>query len=359
MRYALSMASRSLGISWPNPSVGCVIVNEGEVVGKGCTQQGGRPHAEAIALSMAGKKAQKSTMYVTLEPCCHHGQTAPCTENIIKSGVSKIFIATLDFDTRVNGKGIKDLKESGMEVHVGLLKEEAEELNEGFFKSLIQKKPFVTLKLAASIDGKIATSTGSSKWITGEESRKNSHYLRARNDAIMVSSSTILSDNPELSCRLPGMESYSPVKVILDSKRRVSINSKVFNSKYNSTIIIYTSEELTKKKNVEALKKGINVFRVNQSKNYDGLDLDEVLRSLSDFGITRLMVESGMKLSSRLILESLVDKLVLYRSSSIIGNDGLPFISFMGVKNIKNTINYRRVSSKVIDKDVLEVYTSD
>ncbi|MBT3397327.1 MAG: bifunctional diaminohydroxyphosphoribosylaminopyrimidine deaminase/5-amino-6-(5-phosphoribosylamino)uracil reductase RibD, partial [Alphaproteobacteria bacterium] len=216
MRSALALAQRGLGQVWPNPSVGCVLVKDGHPIGRGWTQPGGRPHAETEALARAGDRARGATAYVTLEPCAHHGETPPCAAALVEAGVAKVVVACRDPDTRVNGGGIDALKSAGIDVVEGVLETDAIDLNIGFFTRVQSDRPMVTLKLAASIDGRIATSAGKSKWITGPGARAHGHGLRARHDAVLVGAGTVNADDPELTCRLPGMTGRSPVRVILE-----------------------------------------------------------------------------------------------------------------------------------------------
>ena len=216
MRHALTLAERALGRTAPNPAVGCVIVSrDGHVVGRGRTQDGGRPHAEAVALTQAGDAATGATAYVTLEPCAHHGQTPPCAEALANAGIARVVASVEDPDPRVKGKGFAMLRAAGVEVVTGLLEKETTELNAGFFLRITENRPLVTLKIAQSEDGKTARA-GDDKWITGEEARRFSHLLRAKHDAILIGVGTALADDPELTCRLPGLEKYSPLRVVLE-----------------------------------------------------------------------------------------------------------------------------------------------
>src|SRR5689334_20006331 len=213
MRAALALARRGLGTVWPNPAVGCVIVSDGRVVGRGWTQPGGRPHGETEALRRAGEAARRATAYVSLEPCCHWGKTPPCVDALIAAGVRRVVVALEDPDPRVAGRGIARLRDAGVEVETGVCTEEAAEINAGFFCRLRLGRPLVTLKLATSLDGRIATRSGESQWITGPPARERSHLLRATHDAILVGTETVIADDPQLTCRLPGLADRSPVRV--------------------------------------------------------------------------------------------------------------------------------------------------
>jgi len=227
MALALRLAGRGLGSTWPNPAVGCVVVKAGRIVGRGWTRPGGRPHAETEALRRAGEAALGATVYVSLEPCAHYGRTPPCTMALIQAGVRRVVAATLCPDKRVDGQGLAQLRQAGVEVELGLLRPEAEALNAGFFLKERAGRPLVTLKLATSQDGRIATRTGMSQWLTGEPARARGHWLRASHDAIMIGSGTALADDPALTCRLPGLEVRSPVRVVLDRRLRLPPTSRL------------------------------------------------------------------------------------------------------------------------------------
>ena len=221
MRAALAMGRRGLGNTWPNPAVGCVILKDGHVVGRGWTQAGGRPHAETEALARAGEAARGATAYVTLEPCCHWGKTPPCADALIAAGLSRVVAAVEDPDPRVAGAGLARLRAAGLSVESGVCEAEAAELNAGFFQRVHTGRPLVTLKLAASLDGRIAAASGESRWITGEIARERVHLLRAEHDAVLVGTGTALADDPQLTCRLPGMASRSPVRIVMDRDLRL------------------------------------------------------------------------------------------------------------------------------------------
>src|SRR5215472_5862967 len=227
MRSALALARRGLGNTWPNPSVGCIVVNHGRVVGRAVTAPGGRPHAEPAALDIAGPAARGATVYVTLEPCCHWGRTPPCTDALAKVGVARVVIGTRDPDPRVDGAGIARLREAGIAVDEGVLRDEADAVVAGFRSRVRLGRPLVTLKLASTLDGRIATSTGESRWITGDAARRVTHALRGRADAVMVGVGTVLADDPELTCRLPGFRSTPMVRVVADSHLRTSLTAKL------------------------------------------------------------------------------------------------------------------------------------
>ncbi len=304
MHYALRLAERQLGQVWPNPAVGCVIVQDGEIVGIGNTQPGGRPHAETQALAMAGERARGSTLYVSLEPCNHHGQTPPCTEAIIEAGISRVLIACADPDPRVAGSGMAALQAADIEVRIGLAEEAARALNEGFFRRITQQRPLVTVKLATSADGKMAYDKQSPpfiaeegpRWITAAHARAYSHLLRARHDAILTGIGTVLADDPLLTCRLPGLAHRSPVRVVLDRQGRLPAESRLMHSREIAPL-----------------------WPMDASAG----ELPAVLTELAGRGITRLLVEAGPSLTTAFLASGLVDWVYWFEAPLVIGDGGL------------------------------------
>ena len=333
MALALRLAERGLGQTWPNPAVGCVIVRDGRIVGRGWTQPGGRPHAEAEALDRAGAEALGAIAYISLEPCAHYGRTPPCTMALLHAGVRRVVIAARDPDPRVDGKGLAQLRQAGVEVSEGVLRSEAEALNEGFFLRIRKGRPLVTLKLASSLDGRIATRTGASRWITGAEARARAHLLRATHDAIMVGSGTALADDPELTCRLPGLEGRSPVRVVLDGRLRLPASARLVRSAPEVPLWLITSEA-TPAGRVRALQaKGAKVERV-AADDRGRLDLHQALALLARRGISRLLVEGGAELAAGLLRARLIDRLVWFQAPLVIGGDGLAAIAGFGVETL-------------------------
>ena len=285
MRAALGLAARGLGNVWPNPAVGCVLVNGGRVVGRGWTQPGGRPHAETEALRRAGEAARGACAYVTLEPCCHHGKTPPCSGALIEAGISRAVVALEDPDKRVRGGGIKALRGAGLEVAVGTCGGEAAELNAGFLKRIDRGLPLVTLKVATTLDGKIATHTGESQWITGEGARAAAHLLRASHDAVMIGVGTALADDPELTCRLPGLEGRSPVRIVLDRRLRTPLTSKLVSSAATAPTWIVTLSNSDRERRKAYADAGVEV--ITCAEDSDGnLDMAAVLGALARKGLT-------------------------------------------------------------------------
>ncbi len=350
---ALELARDALGTTWPNPAVGCVIVKNGQIIGEGQTAKGGRPHAEIVALAMAQENASDAEMYVTLEPCCHIGKSGACTDAIIKSGIKEIFIATKDPYKEVAGKGIQVLKEAGIEVHYGLKENEANIINEGFFQVQKKSRPFVTLKLAMSIDGKIATKTGDSKWISNEKSRNYSHKLRKENDAILVGIGTIIKDDPLLNCRLPNYTDVDPVRIILDSHLKISKDSKIIKTADKIPTWIYSTEIQNKETQIKNLNPAeiINCQTTNA-----GLDLEFILQDLAKRGITRILVEGGSQVATSFLASGLVDRLLVFRAPIIIGNDGIAAISPMNNILLVDAPKLNLKHIQMLDDNILEEY---
>jgi diaminohydroxyphosphoribosylaminopyrimidine deaminase / 5-amino-6-(5-phosphoribosylamino)uracil reductase len=355
MASALRLAERGLGRVAPNPAVGCVIVRDGHVVGRGWTQDGGRPHAETVALRQAGDAAKGATVYVTLEPCAHHGKTPPCAESLIAAGVARVVIALTDPDERVNGTGIKMLRDAGIDVREGVRGNEAAYLNAGFILTCRADRPLVTLKMATSLDGKIATVTGDSKWITGRVSRRYSHMLRAQNDAIMVGIGTALVDDPELTCRLPGLEDQSPVRIIADSRLRLPLTSKLVMTAKQAPLWILTvpGNDRDRLKALQDL--GVTIIETAATET----GLPDMKSALSDFnarGITRILAEGGSHLLATLIKDELADRLMWFRANKIIGGDGIPALQSIGLRDLDAAPEIRLLEERRLGEDLLESY---
>nr|WP_263965915.1 bifunctional diaminohydroxyphosphoribosylaminopyrimidine deaminase/5-amino-6-(5-phosphoribosylamino)uracil reductase RibD [Roseomonas sp. SXEYE001]MCV4206865.1 bifunctional diaminohydroxyphosphoribosylaminopyrimidine deaminase/5-amino-6-(5-phosphoribosylamino)uracil reductase RibD [Roseomonas sp. SXEYE001] len=329
MRAALALAARGLGNTWPNPSVGCVIVRDGRVVGRGFTRPGGRPHAETEALRAAAGMAKGATAYVTLEPCCHWGRTPPCTDALIASGISRVVVALRDPDPRVDGVGLQRLRDAGITVDVGVLEEEARRVNAGFIKRFACRLPMVTLKLATTLDGRIATRTGESQWITGPEARRLAHALRGSHDAVMAGSGTLLADDPELTCRLPGYAPMPTVRVIADARLRTPPGARLFNSEAPVWIATRPGHDPAALAALE--QRGAALLDVPAASG-GGLEPEALLRILAARGITRLMVEGGAVLGASLLRAGLVDRLAWFAAPSLMGGDGLSGLESLGVE---------------------------
>ncbi|HYE47946.1 MAG TPA: bifunctional diaminohydroxyphosphoribosylaminopyrimidine deaminase/5-amino-6-(5-phosphoribosylamino)uracil reductase RibD [Azospirillaceae bacterium] len=356
MRAALVLAARGLGTTWPNPSVGCVIVRDGRVVGRGWTRPGGRPHAETVALAQAGEAARGATAYVTLEPCSHHGRTPPCADALAAAGIARCVVACGDPDPRVNGNGLRRLAEAGIEVVPAVLEAEALALNEGFFRRIRDGRPLVTLKLATTLDGRIATKAGESQWITGPVARAWGHSLRARNDAIMVGVGTALADDPELTCRLPGLEHRSPVRVVVDSRLRLDLTSRLVRSAREVPTWVASLAGGTDPDRRQAFADS-GVTLVDVLPGAAGLmPVRTVLGELAARGITRVLVEGGARLAASLLAEGLVDRLEWFRAASLIGGDGTPATAGFGLERLADAPGFVRTGIRQAGADVLESY---
>jgi len=356
MRAALALARRGLGRVAPNPAVGCIIVKDGVIVGRGWTQPGGRPHAETEALRQAGAAARGATAYVTLEPCAHHGQTPPCAEALADAGIARSVVAHGDPDPRVSGGGIEILRKAGIVVAEGLYEAEAAEINEGFFNRVRLGRPLVTLKLATTLDGRIAAKGGDSKWITGPEARRYGHLLRARHDAILTGIGTVLADDPMLDCRLAGLEGQSPIRVVLDSNLRTPADSQLVLTAGRVPLLILTAKDPTaKKRGLRQLEAGIEVIRVDS--DADGRIVPgAALAALAERGITRVLAECGGKLAASLLRDDLIDRIAWFRAPSVLGGDALDGLAGLGIKKAADAMRFRRGLVTSLGEDVLETY---
>jgi diaminohydroxyphosphoribosylaminopyrimidine deaminase/5-amino-6-(5-phosphoribosylamino)uracil reductase len=354
MRAALALARRGLGNTWPNPAVGCVIVNDGCVVGRGWTQPGGRPHAETEALSRAGSAAKGATAYVSLEPCSHHGKTPPCAEALIAAGVSRVVAAIEDPDPRVSGRGMKRLRDAGIAVETGLCGEEAAELNAGFFSRVKEGRPLVTLKLATSLDGRIATASGESRWITGPAARERAHLLRATHDAVLVGTGTALADDPQLTCRLPGLDHRSPVRLVLDRHLHLPATLRLFVEPAAWPTWVAALPSADPARHAALAGQGVKIITAEPDA-VGGIDLAALLRRLGDEGLTRLLVEGGGILAAALLRLGLVDRLVWMRAPMIIGGDGIAAIAALDLGALANSPRFTLLSSEVAG-DLIETY---
>jgi diaminohydroxyphosphoribosylaminopyrimidine deaminase/5-amino-6-(5-phosphoribosylamino)uracil reductase len=352
MRAALALARRGLGTTWPNPAVGCVIATEGRVVGRGWTQPGGRPHAETEALNRAGAAARGGTAYVSLEPCAHWGKTPPCAEALIAAGIGRVVAAIEDPDRRVAGRGLRRLAEAGVAVESGLLAEEAAEINAGFLCRVRHGRPLVTLKLATSLDGHIATASGESRWITGPPARARAHLLRALHDAVMVGTGTALADNPELTCRLPGLGGHSPVRIVLDRSLRLPPDLHLVAAARRVPTWLLTLPDADPARRARLIDSGVTVIAVPPDPA-GGLDLATALMALGERGLTRLLVEGGARLAASLLRAGLVDRLAWLHAPLLIGGDGVPAIAGFGLDALADAPGFERVAVEPVGTDVL------
>jgi len=323
MQLALVLGRRGQGRTWPNPAVGAVVVKDGIILGRGWTQPGGRPHAEPVALQRAGEAARGATLYVTLEPCSHYGKSPPCADAIVAAGIARVVSAIEDPNPEVAGQGHARLRDAGIRVDIGLCREEAARSHAGHFLRVREQRPYVTLKLAVSADGRIAAAGRKQVAITGEDANARVHLLRAQNDAILIGIGTAMADDPLLTCRLPGMERRSPVRVVLDRALRLSGNSRLVHSARQTPLWLVASETAEAAAATKLGAAGAHVFHLPADDHRPGLDLQAVLHTLSAQGITRLLVEGGARVASSFLKAGLVDEFWLFQGAKNIGNDGL------------------------------------
>lgn len=360
MTLAIRLAGKAEGMTSPNPLVGAVLVKRGKIIGKGYHRKAGLPHAEIEAFIDAEKKGHKvkgSTLYVSLEPCCHREKkTPPCTDAIIGKGVSEVIVGALDPNPRVSGNGVKLLADSGIRVTTGLCEQKARGLNEAFNKYITTGTPFVTLKLAATLDGKIATRTSDSKWIGSERQRKEAHRLRNISDAVMVGTGTILKDDPKLNVRLLKKAGRQPVPVVLDTKLKTPVRSNIFQAHENVIIVTGKSYDKNKRRNLEAA--GATVIASKTGR--DGLlDMREVARALGKIEITSLLIEGGSRTAALAFKSGIVDKVVFFYAPRIVGAEGLSMVGKLGISRISDSLNIDRVKLKKLgDEFMVEGYVS-
>ena len=354
MVTALTLAKRTLGQVWPNPAVGCIVVKEGEVVGRGWTGRGGRPHAEVEALAAAGARAAAATLYVSLEPCNHFGKTPPCVDAIIAAGVARVVVAVSDPDPRVNGRGVARLRQAGIEVSTGVRSEEAAELNAGFFVRCTKQRPLFTLKMATSLDGRIATRTGESKWITGEQARRLAHRMRASHDAVLVGSQTALADDPDLGCRLPGMKSRSPVRIIADGRLRLSADSRLALTASQVPTWVLTRADADPASRAALDRRGVMLLLL-QPVDRVGLDPEQIALALGEKGLTRVLIEGGGRLAASFLAAGMVDRLAWFHGPCILGADGVPAAAAIGEDVLDRAPRFIRTDVAGVGDDVLEL----
>lgn len=346
MRLALQNAQAMKGQTDPNPLVGAVIVNDNRIVGVGAHMKAGEPHAEIHALRMAGDHAKGGTIYVTLEPCSHHGRTGPCAVALVEAGIKKVIIAALDPNPIVAGNGVKILEDAGIEVITGVCEQESRQMNEVFNKFIIEKKPFVSLKAATTLDGKTATHTLSSKWITSAEARQDVHQLRSENMAILVGVNTVIEDNPELTARIPN--GRNPIRVILDSSLRIPLDAKVVTDKQAETWV-FTSETYDKEKRKVLEDSGISFFVTSGSTQVDPAD---VMKTLGEKLVSSVLIEAGGTLNASLFEKQLIDKVILYMAPKLVGGQSAPtFLEGTGIAEMGNAVELANLRVEPIGKD--------
>jgi diaminohydroxyphosphoribosylaminopyrimidine deaminase/5-amino-6-(5-phosphoribosylamino)uracil reductase len=355
MTAALALARRGLGRTWPNPNVGCVIVKDGRVVGRGWTQPGGRPHAETEALARAGADAAGATAFSTLEPCSHHGQTPPCSLALIAARVARVVVAIEDPDPRVSGAGVRRMREAGVAVEVGMMAAEARALTAGFLARMQRGRPVFTWKAATTLDGRIATSTGESRWITGEVARARAHLLRATHDAVMVGIGTALADDPELTCRLPGLATHSPVRIVVDSQLRLPLGCKLVASARATPTWVVTLASADTGARAALAAAGVEVIAVDAAD--DGRPaMGAMAAELARRGLTRVLVEGGGRLIAALLAAGLIDQVVAVRAGSVIGGEGVPVVGQLKLAALADAPRFALAQVETCGGDVMETW---
>ncbi|TMJ06424.1 MAG: bifunctional diaminohydroxyphosphoribosylaminopyrimidine deaminase/5-amino-6-(5-phosphoribosylamino)uracil reductase RibD [Alphaproteobacteria bacterium] len=351
---ALTLGRRGLGNAWPNPAVGAVVVKDGVVVGRGWTQPGGRPHAEVEALRRAGDAARGATLYATLEPCSHHGKTPPCVDAIMAAGIARVVSSLEDPNPKIAGEGHARLRAAGIAVTLGVGADEARRAHAGHIRRVRDGRPHVTLKLAVSADGKAGLAGRKPAAITGAAARERVHLMRAMNDAVLTGIGTVLSDDPQLTCRLPGMEHRSPVRVVLDSELRQPPSSRLASSAARTLDWTFAGETASPEKERALTDLGVEVLRVPGAKGR--LDLAAVLRGLAGRGITRVMVEAGPILSAAFLNADLVDEAALFRSPKPLGPDAIDALEGLPLSALTQAPGLRLVGSEAVGEDRLEIF---
>jgi len=350
MRLALALGRRNLGSTWPNPAVGAVIVMDGVAIARGWTQEGGRPHAEVEALRRAKKATQGATIYVSLEPCSHQGKTPPCADAIIRAGIARVVSAIDDPNPKVAGQGHEQLRAKGITVEVGVCAEEARRTHAGHIMRVTKGRPYVTLKLAVSADGKAGLAGRRPAVISGEAARERIFQIRAASDAILVGIGTVLSDDPQLTCRLPGMFERSPVRVVLDENLRLPLATSVVATVRETPTWVFTSHRPSAVAEEILQQKGCKVFRVDEDNGR--LDLNQTMKKLAEQGITRCLVEGGPTVASSLVTANLVDEAILVRSDKIIGDTGINPLEGMPLEAMTGRLTLR--GSEKLATDTIE-----
>jgi diaminohydroxyphosphoribosylaminopyrimidine deaminase / 5-amino-6-(5-phosphoribosylamino)uracil reductase len=355
IQLTLELAKRGKGKVSPNPLVGCVITRNDKIIGAGFHAKYGEEHAEINAINSSQESLEGSTLYVNLEPCSHYGNTPPCVDRIIKEKIKRVVIGTLDINPVVNGRGIKKLKAAGIEVKVGLLEKECEDLNKFFFKYISKKLPYVTLKAAITLDGKIADINSHSEWISSSESRKYVHSLRNKYDAVLIGANTALIDNPQLTVR--HIEGRNPWRIVLDPELNLPVDLKLFRNNYDQRTIIVLCEKGLKKKRklVQIENSGIKIIKAKKS-DENNIDLKSLLKELAKINITSVLVEGGSKILTSFIKQKLFDDLILFISPKLIG-DGIPLVQNLGISSIKKSLNLKLKSCEVLADDIVAEYT--
>ena len=352
MRRALELACKAEGRTSPNPMVGAVIVKSGKVVGEGYHKQAGLAHAEISALRRAGSQARGADLYVNLEPCCHDGRTPPCTDAIAAAGIRRVLVGMRDPNPLVGGKGIRKLKRNGIAVTTGLLRQECARLNEAFVKYISTGRPFVILKSALSLDGKIATRTGDSRWITGPEAREHAHRLRDRVDAVLVGAGTVRADDPRLTVRLKKGRGRNPVRVIVDGKKRVPLSAKVFRNAGRDRVIYAAGTGLSSARKNKLQRMGVEVLALKQKNGR--VNLGRLMDKLGEMELMSVLIEGGAEINACALKEKLVDKVIYFLAPKIIGgNDAPGAVGGRGVERLEDALQLQDMTFSRIGDDLI------
>jgi len=353
MTMALGLGRRGQGNTWPNPAVGCVLVKDNRVVGRGWTASGGRPHAETQALAQAGELARSATAYVTLEPCAHHGETPPCVDALIDAGVTRVVAPLNDNDPRVSGRGFERLREAGIDVTTGVMPDAAARDHAGFLCRNEQGRPEITLKLATSFDGRIATATGHSQWITGPDARREVHALRARHDAVMVGAGTARADDPSLTVRDIGVD-RQPVRIVVSRRLDLPLMSRLAKTARDVPLWLCHGADADPAL-VEAWN-GIGARLFSCASRGQNLDITSLGQALGKAGLTRVFCEGGGALAASLLSADLVDNLIGFTAGKVIGAEGLPGVGGMGASRLEDVPQFELVNSRAVGADVMHIW---
>lgn len=357
MRAAIALAARHLGATWPNPSVGCVIVRDGRVVGRGVTGVGGTPHAETVALAMAVGAARGATAYVTLEPCAHHGRTPPCADALIAAGIARVVVGIGDPHAKVDGAGLRMLRDAGIAVELGVLAEQAAAVTAGFLTRTLLGRPMVTLKLATTLDGRIATRGGQSRWITGPAARRAAHALRGRHDGVLVGVGTAIADDPDLTCRIPGYAPRQPVRIVADGTLRTSLVSRLVATAGTVPTWFLHRASAPAERCAAFAQAGVRLLPVAGSEI--GVDPASALQALGTAGLTGVLVEGGARLAAALLRAGLVDRICWFHAPAVMGGDGVAAAQAFGIVDLVDMPRYRRVGMCAVGDDMLTEYARD
>ena len=348
MQRALGLARRALGRASPNPAVGCVIVRGNRIVGQGATASGGRPHAEAVALARAGKRARGATAYVSFEPCAHHGRTPPCAAALADAGVRRVVVGCVDPYPPVRGRGLAILRRTGIEVISGVLEDECRRLNEGFSTRVMRGRPLTTLKLALSLDGRIAAASGDSRWISSEDSRALVHRWRAMADAVMVGAATVIADNPRLTCRAPG--GRDPARIVIDGRLRCSPRARVFTERSSAPAILVTTAANADR--ARRRYRGARIEVLGCAARGHEIDLSELMRDFARRGWCRVLIEGGAHLAGAALAAGVVDRIAFFAAPILLGA-GTPVLEGLGSARVRNAIKLSALEVRPLGRDLL------